>query len=161
MVKLVEQFFRSNPVQDENDIDSLLELASFLRQLIAEEQYPAINQVIRYTIEQGCGEAFSWCMAILQEELEKEDSPLAGFDCALGKSIPHYDDLVELLQVDFNDCRNDLEKIYDSYGEVEAFFNILVYGTGYDNIHFVSAENFDTRDNDFVQYKLLFTKIVK
>ena len=53
---------------------------------------------------------------------------------------------------------NGFEKVYDEHGEVESFFNVMVYKTGYPNITLVSSENFDTKDNDYVQYKLSFVK---
>ena len=157
-MELTEQFLQNNNLQNPENIDSLLELATLLRNLIEEKNYPAIRRIITYTIEHSYGEAFSWCMGILQEELEKEDCKLESFESPIGRFIPNYDAFVEWLQVDFKTSRTELEKICDKHGEVESFFNIIVYKTGYENIHFVSAENFDTKDNDFVQYKLLFTK---
>ena len=50
----------------------------------------------------------------------------------------------------------DVEKQLDDHGEVESFFNIFTYETRYPNIHLFSAENFDVKDNDFIQYRLLF-----
>ena len=38
------------------------------------------------------------------------------------------------------------------------FFNILTYRTAYPNIFLVTEENFDTKDNDFIRYKLLFRR---
>jgi hypothetical protein len=67
-------------------------------------------------------------------------------------------ELIGRLQVDFGTAQNGLEKILDNHGEVESFFNILVYQTGYPNVRFVSSENFDTKDNDYIQYKLAFVK---
>lgn len=40
----------------------------------------------------------------------------------------------------------------------DTVFNIFVYKTGYDHVRLVSSENFDTKDNDYIQYKLLFTR---
>jgi len=155
---MTEKFLQNNNLRDPDDIDSLVELASLVRELAESKQCIHINRIICYTLEQGYYEAFSWCMEILQEVLEKKDSALDNFDCILGKSIPGYDEFVERLQVDFQACENELETVCDSRGEVESFYNILVYKTGYKNIFFVSSENFDTKNNDFVNYRLSFLK---
>lgn len=155
---MIEKFLQNNNLQDAEDIDSLIELASLVRELISNNQCTHINSIINYTLERGYYEAFSWCMGILQEELEKENYEIKNFECLIGKSIPNYDEFIERLQVDFKACDNGLETVCDDNGEVESFFNILVYKTRYENIYLVSSENFDTKDNDFVQYKLSFTK---
>ena len=155
---MIEKFLQNNNLHDPNDIDSLIEFASLLRELISDNQYTYINRIINYTLEHCYYEAFSWCMGILQEAFEKEDCGLKNFECILGKSIPNYDEFIERLQVDFKACNNGLETVCDNNGEVESFFNILVYKTGYKNIYLVSSENFDTKDNDFVQYRLSFSK---
>lgn len=69
-----------------------------------------------------------------------------------------YDEFVETLQVDFSSISNEIEKVYDENGEVCAFFNVMVYRTAFENIFLVSSENFDNRDNDYIQYRLLFVK---
>lgn len=48
--------------------------------------------------------------------------------------------------------------MYDEHGEVESFFNNFTYRTRYKNICLLTSENFDTRDNDFIQYKLRFSR---
>lgn len=117
--------------------------------------------MVRHTAEHSCFEAFSWCMETLQEELEKESCSLQDFECVLGKSIPGYDEFLNRLQVDLSTYENGFETVYDSNGEVTSFFNILIYKTCYKNIRLVSSENFDTKDNDYVQYKQSFSKKTK
>ena len=41
-------------------------------------------------------------------------------------------------------------------GEVQSFFNILTYRTSYESVFLITEENFDTKDNDYIRYKLLF-----
>jgi hypothetical protein len=94
----------------------------------------------------------------LQEALEKKECTLQTFEFAIGKSIPNYNEFIERLQVDFYAFDNGVETVYDNNGDVESFFNILKYKTGYKNIHLISLENFDTKDHDYVEYKLLFIK---
>ena len=156
---LIEKFFQNNNLQDAEDMDSLIELAALVRELICNQEYASINRVIHYTLEHGYEEAFSWCMELLQEAFAKSDCSLENFECMLGKSIPNFVSFTERMQVDLNACCNRLQTVCDHHGEVESFFNILEYKTGYPNIILVSSENFDTKDNDFVQYKLLFSRI--
>lgn len=156
-MNMTEQFLEHNNLRDADDIDALIELADLLRQLIADGMYADINRLVSYTVEQGYHEAFSWCMGILQEVFEDENCRLRDFECVLGKSIPDYDAFTDRLQVDFTRPRNDTETVCDNNGEVTSFFNILVYPTAYRNIRLISCENFDTKDNDYIQYKLLFT----
>ncbi len=96
-------------------------------------------------------------MAALQEEFDKkENCCLKSFSCFLGKSITNYDEFIRRLQVDLRAIDNDAETVLDHEGEVQSFFNILTYRTAYENIFLTTEENFDTKDNDFIRYKLLF-----
>ena len=155
---MIEHFLLSSNLKDPEDIDSLLEFASLIRELISGSQSEPIKSLIRYTLENSYYEAFSWCMEILQEALEQEPCELRNFECVLGKFIPDYDEFIERLQVDFKVYSNGFETVCDHNGEVESFYNILIYPTKYRNIHLVSSENFDTKDNDYVQYKLSFAR---
>lgn len=154
----LERYFHNNNLQDEEDIDALLEYAGLVRQLTDSKQYNDINRAINYTVENSYYQAFLWTLGILQEEFEKGNCHLEDFDCMLGRRIPNYDSFVENLQVDFNILKNDMVKVYDTNGEVESFFNVFVYRTCFENVYLVSSENFDTKDNDYIQYKLSFVK---
>lgn len=154
----IEQFLQNNNLVDADDIDSLIEMATLLREMIDNHQCDSISELVRYTLESCYHEAFSWCMGILQENLEKEKCPFPNFECNIGKSISNFDAFIECLQVDLKAYNNRLETVYDKNGEVESFYNIFTYVTAYKNIFLVSSENFDTKDNDFVQYKLVFVK---
>ena len=156
---MLEQLLQSYPLQDPDNLDALLEAADITRQLIHDKDYTGINSIIIYTIEKGLYECFSWVMALLQEEFEKADGfNLEDFVCELGKSIANYDEFVNRLQVDFNSQRQVFEKVYDEHGEVESFFNNFTYKTRYENIYLLSSENFGTKDNDYIQYKLKFSR---
>ena len=125
--------------------------------MIRDEQYSNIELLIQYIISNDYYEAFSWIMAELQEEFDKKERcGLKNFTCFIGKSIANYDEFIKCLQVDLRAIDNDTETIMDHDGEVQSFFNILTYKTGYRNIFLVTEENFDTRDNDFIRYNLLF-----
>ena len=80
------------------------------------------------------------------------------FTCNIGRSIPDYDEFSNRLQVEFTVQKNDVESVYDEHGEVESFFNTFTYRTKYENICLISSENFDTKDNDYIQYKLMFSR---
>lgn len=142
------------------DIDSLLELASLIRNLIDAGQYADMNDIIIYSLKNEHYEALSWIMGILQEVFEKEDCKSEKYECILGRSIPNYDEFMQLLQVDMNPIKTEIRKVLDDNGEAQSFFNIYTYKTKYENIYMISSENFDTKDNDYIQYKL-FARVEK
>lgn len=158
MMRSVEDLIHENNLSDPGDLNALLELAEITRQGICAECYTDIELLIRYTISNDCYEAFSWVMAVLQEEFDKKDScRLKDFTCLIGRSIVNYDEFIKRLQVDLKAFDHDAEAIMDHNGEVESFFNILTYKTAYRNAFLITEENFDTKDNDFIRYKLRFT----
>jgi len=144
--------------RDPEDIDALLELAALTRQYVSEGSYTAINEIIINIVRRGLSDALLWVMGILDEEFEKEDRVLEDFQCPLGRAIPDFNRFMETMQVESVVLKNDVEKVYDENGEVQSFFNILTYRTGFGSIYLVSSENFDTKDNDYIQYRLAFTK---
>ncbi len=154
----VLKLLQNNHIYDMEDMDSLLELAALMRNLIESGQYAVMNDIIIYSIKHEHYEALSWIMGILQEEFKKENCNLENFECNLGRSIPNYDEFMQLLQVDMDPINAEIRKVLDENGEAQAFFNIYTYKTSYDNIFLISSENFDTRDNDYIQYKLAVTK---
>jgi len=157
-MEMSEKFINSNHLYDAEDMDSLIELATLVRTLTDDNQQAEIKRILQYTMAHSYYEAFDWCMGLLQEALENKECALQNFEFVVGKSILNYDAFIEQLQVDFHALDNDVETVYDNNGEVESFFNILRYKTRYKNIFLISLENFDTKDNDYVQYKLSFIK---
>ena len=155
---ILNNFLENNNLQDCEDFDALLDCAFVARQLVSERKYDDINRLIMYTVEKAYSEAFSWTVGIIQEELDKEDCVLDDFSCYMGRRIANYDEFVQTLQVDFNSLKNYIEKLYDKNGEVEAFFNVMIYRTCFENVFLVSSENFDNKDNDYIQYRLSFVK---
>ena len=156
-MRSLEELFRENNLKDPDNIDALLELAEMMNGLICDKRYSNIELLINYTISNEYYEAFSWIMAAMQEEYgKKEDCRLKDFTCFIGKSIANYDEFIHRLQVDLKAIDNDSETLIDRDGEVQSFFNILKYRTAYPNIFLITEENFDTKDNDFIRYKLQF-----
>ena len=155
----LEKWIKDNSLRDAEDIDALLEAAEVARQLISLRDCEGIGTMISYTVENSLFEGFSWIMSLLQEEFEKGDGcAFSDFVCDLGRSIKDYDELLSRLEVDLNAQKNDVEFMYDVHGEVDSFFNNVTYRTGYSHIYLVSSENYDAKDNDFVQYRLMFSK---
>ena len=156
---LLEKWIQDNQLQDPDDIDALLEAADLTRQLIQDRNYSGISRMIRYTVDHDYFECFTWVLDLLQEEFEKtKEYDLDDFYCGIGRSIANYDEFAGRLQVDLNAQENEVEKVYDEHGEAESFFNKFTYRTGYRNIFLVTAENFDTKDNDYIEYRLLFRR---
>lgn len=145
-----EKFLKENNIHNLEEIESLLELASLVRELYITQRWEQLSQVVLYCVEKGFFEGLSWIIETLKEEGE--------FQCVLGKSIANYDSFVEALNINMDPVREEIQKIYDENGEPEAFFNINVYETGYENVYLISSENFDNKDNDFIQYKLSISK---
>ena len=157
-MRTLEELLKENNLKDPEDINALLELAEITGQLICDERYADIELLINYTVSNDYYEAFTWIMAALQEEFEKKDNcRLKDFTCFIGKFIASYDEFINRLQVDPNAIDNDAETMTDRDGEVQSFFNILTYRTAYENVFLITEENFDTKDNDFIRYKLQFT----
>ena len=65
---ILENFLQNNNLDDPDDMDSLLECADIVRQLISKKQYDGINTIINYTVDQNYTDGFLWTMNILQEE---------------------------------------------------------------------------------------------
>jgi len=156
-MRSLKELLKENNLKDPEDIDALLELADIAGQLICEEKYADMELLINYTVSNEYYEAFTWILAALQEEFDKKKNcRLKNFACFIGKSIANYDEFVKRLQVDLEAIDNDAETMTDRDGEVQSFFNILTYKTAYENIFLITEENFDTKDNDFIRYKLQF-----
>ena len=83
------------------------------------------------------------------------------FLCDFGNKINNYDEFISALKIEVEPHISAIKKITERYGEIESFFNILIYKTKYSGIFLISMENFDTKDNDFIQYKLLVTKDIQ
>ena len=157
-MRTLEELLKENALADPDDLDALLELAEITGRMICDERYTELERLLAYTVNGGRYEAFSWVMAALQEEFDKKNGcRLKDFTCFIGRSIADYDTFIRCLQV-YPDAIDDrVEMMTDHNGEVESFFNILTYRTAYRNAFLVTEENFDTKDNDFIRYKLRFT----
>ena len=159
IMDLLGKWIQGNQLQDPDNIDALLEAADLTRQLIQDRDYESIGKMISYTIDHDYFECFTWILDLLQEEFEKtRELVLDDFYCDIGRSIANYDEFAGRLQVDLNAKENEVRKVYDEHGEAESFFNMFTYRTGYRNIFLVTAENFDTKDNDYIEYRLLFRR---
>lgn len=149
-----EKIFRKIPLDDPEDLDVLLDIADLVRAAIDKTDFNAINTLIRYTVKYSYYEAFSWVLGILEETYGRGNGSLPDFECEIGRLIPDYREFVSRLQVDLRACGTDVVPIRDELGEVQAFFNVISYQTGFAHIDLVTMENFDAKDNDYILYKL-------
>lgn len=152
----LQVFFATHDLKDPDNLDGLLALADLVRQEL-DCGGTQIEAIIRTCIADGYPEAFSWVLSILQEVYERGTGK-PDLICELGGQIPDFDGFTRQLQTEKRAWKNEVESILDEHGEVQSFFNIFTYKTGYNNIYLISAENFDTKDNDFIRYKLLVTE---
>ena len=142
------------PLQEPDDLDTLLEFADLVREKVQLKQEQELSALIRYTIRHSYYEAFSWALAIL-EEVCGSDASMPELCLEIGRYIPDYREFIARLQVDLNAVGNDVRTVPDEHGEVQSFFNILRYKTGFSHLELVTSENFDARDNDYIQYMLV------
>ncbi len=151
----------SLPVPEE-DMDFMLEVAGIARELLQKEDTGGICLLVSALVKRGLYESFTWVMEIIREECAREENlKMADMTCELGASIPDYDGFIAALKADMRVLKNDVRTVPDENGEPQAFFNELTYRTGYPNVFLVTTENFDTRDNDYIRYSLLFTGSMK
>ena len=139
----------SVPLEKPEDLEVLLEIADAVRSFSDQGRREDIAGLIRYTIRFGYHEALYWILGILEE------GALGGFECPIGRTIPDYEDFIRRLGVDLRAFQNDVVQVRDENGEVQSFFNIIRYQTAFDHIDLVTRENFDARDNDYIEYWLV------
>ena len=154
-MKDIEEFLKDKNLTNIEYINDFLELSDYTRNLVFEKEYAKLSKLIKYIQENEFFEALSWIISIIEENC-KED-----FLCDFGNKINNYDEFVSVLKIEVEPYISTIKKITERYGEVESFFNILIYKTRYNGIFLISMENFDTRDNDFIQYKLVVTKDIQ
>ena len=156
----VEEFLENNKILDADNIDALLKLSDYVRDLIKIVEFSQISELIKYVIENKAFETLSWIFSILEETYENKDNSegIADFLHDLGRKIENYDEIIEFLGVTDSVYDSTTKFVLDNHGEVDSFFNISIYKTKYANGYLIGAENFDVKDNDFIQYKLLFTE---
>ena len=153
-MELFEQIQKDLPLEDPEDMDTLLEFADLVRSALEKRRFEKIGALIRYTVSHGYHEALFWALGIAQEHRERMavDSEIV---CTLGRLIPDYSGFISRLGVDLNGFSNDVEPIRDENGEIQSFYNIIRYETCFSRIALVTSENFDAKDNDFIEYRLI------
>lgn len=144
------------PLDEADELDVLLEFAQLVREMIGENRDRELRELIRYTVRHGYLEALYWALGILDETYGQTGDAQANFECMLGGYIPRYNDFISRLGVDLNAFESDIQKIPDENGEVQSFFQIIKYRTAFDHLELRTRENFDARDNDYIQYLLFF-----
>ena len=59
VMDILEKWMQDNHLQDPDDIDTLLEAADLIRQLIQEKNYEGICTIINFTIKNGSSSSIS------------------------------------------------------------------------------------------------------
>ena len=154
VMTLRNRILQDIPFEEPEELDTLLVFADLVREKLQLKQERELSELIRYTIRHGHYEAFYWALGILEEAYGSDDA-MQDMRLERGRSIPDYREFISRLQVDFNAVGNDVLTVPDEHGEVQSFFNILRYQTGFPHLELVTSENFDSRDNDYIQYLLL------
>lgn len=147
----------NNDLSDEENIDAFLELADLIRKLLEQKEYEKIKYVIKFIIGKNYHDALLWTVSIMQEIFEKDDKCLKDFFCELGSKIQQFDQFINCLGIELKPLKTDIEYERDKNGEIDSFYNILTYKTKFKNIFLISSEKFDTKDNDSIQYKIIFS----
>ena len=150
-MKLFQLICENLPVGDPRDLDFLLEYAELIRSALREKRLTDAEALIRYTVSMGYDEAFYWALGILEESCAQGSA----IECAIGKYIPEFDRFIDRLEVDLKAAENEVLPIRDENGEIQSFYNIIRYQTAFPGITLVTSENFDARDNDFIEYRLV------
>ena len=154
-MELQDQIRQNLPVADPEDMEFLLEYAELLRMALENGDRDAVSVLLRYALEHSFHEAFYWAAGIMEEVCGQPEVSLAGYECDLGKHIPDFNSFITRLGVDLNAFENDIRQVFDEQGEGQSFFNIIRYRTAFDHIELGTSENFDARDNDYIQYMLV------
>lgn len=151
----VEEFFKEKNLTSTENIDDFLELSDFTRNLVLKKEYEKLSRLIKYIVENEFFEALSWVISIIEENCNEE------FSCDFGNMINNFDEFTNILKIEEDPYISGIKKVTEKYDEVESFFNLLIYKTRYKGAFLISMEKFDTKDNDFIQYKLLITKNIQ
>lgn len=157
-MKEVEEFLNGKNLLNSDEIEDFLELSDYTRELISNGEYGKVGELVKTVLSSKYFEAFSWVTSILQEKYGDEKCNIKDFSCNLGRKIDNYDEFTNVLGIDPEPYTTTMKTITGKDGEIQSFYNILILKTNYTGTYLVSMENFDTKDNDFIQYKLLFTK---
>lgn len=153
----VSEFLKNKDFSNPDDIDAFLELADYVRELMDEGKYDELGELVKQILEGKYFEAFVWISSILQEKRDNDKNGVKDFTCDLGKSIDDYDAFTTALEIGSEPYATGIKTITDKEGEIKSFYNIAILKTGHPGTYLCTMENFDTRDNDFILYKLLFT----
>ena len=94
---------------------------------------------------------------ILEKELQFYENDMVDIVISLGFSIPNYNKLMDILEINDNDS-----PIYSEIFTDEVLVNsISIYKTNVYNLYFVRKEQFGLRDEDAVISDLVFTNNIE
>ena len=153
-MELLERIMKNFPLEEPDDMETLLEFADLVRCALEKRRLEDFGALIRYTVSHGYHEALYWALGIAQEHRNRMPGD-PEIVCTIGKMIPDYSAFISRLGVNLNAFSNDVEPIRDENGEIQSFYNIIRYETCFSHIALVTSENFDAKDNDFIEYRLV------
>ena len=99
-MKSVEEFCNDNNIVDSKNIEALLALSDYSRELIMLADFEQISKLIKYSLNNNALEAFSWIISVLEEtyNINKIDD----FSYEMGRTITNYDNIMKLLDVNYD-----------------------------------------------------------
>lgn len=140
-------------------IEELLNLTQNIREYLKNEQLSKVKEKIQVAIEESNYEAFHWIVATIEEQYDNKN--LNQEICIiLGNQIRNYNLFIENIEIK-QIADPIIQIVSDKNKEVESFFHILIRSTKYKYLYLVSKEKYDLKDNDAIEYVLLFTNHIE
>lgn len=141
------------------NIEELLNLTQNIREYLKNGQLSKVEEKIQVTIEESNYEAFHWIVATIEEQYDNKN--LNQEICIiLGNQIRNYNLFIENIEIK-QIADPIIQIVSDKNKEVESFFHILIRSTKYKYLYLVSKEKYDLKDNDAIEYVLLFTNHIE
>lgn len=155
----INSFLNNKNIKDENDINMFLELTQLIRELLEQnnKNYIEIGNIINIMLKNQNIEAIDWIILTIEENRKIEYKDIV---ISLGEKIEFYNEFIKYIKVDETPIYNiSLDKSIDI--QEYALLNVNIYSTKYQYLYLACIENFNTLDNDFAEYKLIFTSDIK
>lgn len=155
----INSFLNNKNIKDENDINMFLELTQLIRELLEQNNnnYIEIGNIINIMLKNQNIEAIDWIILTIEENRKIEYKDIV---ISLGEKIEFYNEFIKYIKVDETPIYNiSLDKSIDI--QEYALLNVNIYSTKYQYLYLARIENFNTLDNDFAEYKLIFTSNIK
>jgi len=146
--------------EDPDNLDVLFELTDLLDKIFQQMDFQALEKLSIGIISVQNRSAFEWLINIIEEKFSNLNEK-RNISLRLGKQINGYDTFIEMIGIEKDTEPIEIEIISIPGLHIESFFNINAYKTKFNDMFLVTAENFDSFDVDFIQYRLVFTEDIK